>query len=161
MVGRGRNSCCAQSTCAPAGQACTTAAATLVQRPRQEGSSDVMSSDDDTRPDEQRPQIKGGALPVAVPPSHRSRDGNGSNSDALNRAFGDLVGETLADEILRMLRQVGSNGMSRADLYQMFYPAQSNNKIGAALGRLLIAGKARREGEKTTRGFTREMWFAI
>jgi hypothetical protein len=74
--------------------------------------------------------------------------------------FGDLVGETLADEILRMLRQVGSNGMSRADLYQMFYPAQSNNKIGAALGRLLIAGKARREGEKTARGFTREMWFA-
>jgi Protein of unknown function (DUF3987) len=74
--------------------------------------------------------------------------------------FGDLVGETLADEILRMLRQVGSNGMSRADLYQMFYPAQSNNKIGAALGRLLIAGKACREGQKTARGFTREMWFA-
>jgi hypothetical protein len=74
--------------------------------------------------------------------------------------FGDLVGETLADEILRMLRQVGSNGMSRADLYQMFYPAQSNNKIGAALGRLLIAGKARREGQKMARGFTREMWFA-
>jgi hypothetical protein len=45
-----------------------------------------MSSDDDTRPDEQRPQIKGGGLPVAVPPSHRSQDGNGSDSEALNRA---------------------------------------------------------------------------
>jgi hypothetical protein len=45
-----------------------------------------MNSDDDTGPDEQPPQINGGGLPVAVPPFHRSQDGNGSDSDALNRA---------------------------------------------------------------------------
>ena len=74
--------------------------------------------------------------------------------------FGDLIGEPLADDILRLLRQVGAGGMNRIDLYQIFFPHQSKGKIGAALFRLLTAGKVRRE-QKALRGLAGEMWLAI
>jgi hypothetical protein len=74
--------------------------------------------------------------------------------------FGDLIGEPLADEILRVLRHVGTSGMSRMDLFGMFFPFQSKDKIAAALVRLLTAGKVRRE-QKASRGLAGEMWFAV
>jgi hypothetical protein len=75
--------------------------------------------------------------------------------------FGDLIGEPLADEILRVLRQIGAGGMNRLDLYGMFFPSHSKDKIGAALVRLLTAGKVRREAQKGSHGLAGERWFAI
>jgi hypothetical protein len=74
--------------------------------------------------------------------------------------FGDLVGEAFPDEVLRVLRSAGTNGMSRVDLYQMFISHRSKDKIGKALIRLLAAGKVRRV-QQASHGFAGEMWFAV
>lgn len=75
--------------------------------------------------------------------------------------FGDLIGDSLADEILRVLRQAGSNGMSRSDLYRLFALGHPAVKIGVALIRLLSAGKVRRDVHNTPHRPLQEIWFAI
>jgi hypothetical protein len=75
--------------------------------------------------------------------------------------FGDLVGEAFTDEVLRVLRSAGTDGMSRVDLYQMFISYRSKAKIGEALIRLLAAGKVRRVQRQASRGAWGEMWFAV
>jgi Protein of unknown function (DUF3987) len=77
--------------------------------------------------------------------------------------FGDLVGNPVADTILRGLRAAGTEGLSRTDLVNLFGRNLSANKIDAALVTLLSAGKVRRGSVKkvTGTGRPREMWFAL
>jgi hypothetical protein len=75
--------------------------------------------------------------------------------------FGDLVGDPVADTILRALRGAGANGLSRTDLINLFGRHLSANQIDAALVALLSVGKARRSNTKKTGGRPREMWFAV
>jgi Protein of unknown function (DUF3987) len=75
--------------------------------------------------------------------------------------FGDAIGESLADEILRVLRQAGSNGMSRSELYRLFTLAKPGAKVAAALIRLLGAGKVRRQQHNSPHRPPIEMWFAV
>jgi hypothetical protein len=75
--------------------------------------------------------------------------------------FGDLLGDSLADDILAALRSAGAAGMSRTELRDFFGRNQSGGTIGAALGKLLKAGKARVERKSAPRGpWPRETWFA-
>jgi len=79
--------------------------------------------------------------------------------------FGDLIGEPLADEILRSLRGVGPEGMTRTDLHRLFNRHQTSASIGAALGILMAAGMVRREQRTRNRsmetgGRPVEVWVA-
>jgi hypothetical protein len=76
--------------------------------------------------------------------------------------FGDLLGDPVVDTILRALRIAGSAGMSRTAIRDLFGRNQSGDRIAAALGKLLAAGKARVEQRKASRGpFVPEVWFAL
>ena len=59
--------------------------------------------------------------------------------------FGDLLGNTIADAILRALRTAGANGMSRTDISDVFGHNRDSGKITPALELLLTSGKARFE----------------
>jgi hypothetical protein len=77
--------------------------------------------------------------------------------------FGDLVGDPVADTILRALRGAGADGLSRTDLINLFGRHLSVSQIDAALVALLSTSKARRGNMKktgATGGRPREMWFA-
>jgi hypothetical protein len=76
--------------------------------------------------------------------------------------FGDIVGNPVADTILRALRAAGTDGLSRTDLINLFGRNLSASQIDAALVALLSAGKVRRGSIKkaTGAGRPREMWFA-
>ena len=76
--------------------------------------------------------------------------------------FGDLVGDPVADTILRALRGAGADGLSRTDLINLFGRNLSANKIDAALIKLLSVGKVRRGSIKKAAGAgrPRETWFA-
>jgi len=73
--------------------------------------------------------------------------------------FGDAIGNTMADEILRVLRQVGRDGMTRTEISNLFGRNRSADRIGAALGLLLQHGKARRI-PRGTQGRPVEVWIA-
>jgi DNA replicative helicase MCM subunit Mcm2 (Cdc46/Mcm family) len=73
--------------------------------------------------------------------------------------FGDAVGDPVADEILRALRQAGEAGMTRTAIRDLFGRNRSGDRIGAALA--LLMGKGRAKGElKETGGRPVEIWFA-
>lgn len=75
--------------------------------------------------------------------------------------FGDIVGDPVADTILRALRNAGRTGMSRTDIINHFGRNLSAGKIDTALAALLAAGKARSEKQSGGgRGRPIEMWFA-
>ena len=74
--------------------------------------------------------------------------------------FGDLLGDPLADEILRALRQAGAGGMTRTAIRDLFGRHQTKDRIGASLGLLLRHGRARTEA-KQTGGRPVEVWFAV
>ena len=65
----------------------------------------------------------------------------------------------MADEILRALRQVGRDGMTRTEISNLFGRNRSADRIGAALGLLLQHGKARRI-PRGTQGRPVEVWIA-
>jgi DNA polymerase I-like protein with 3'-5' exonuclease and polymerase domains len=71
--------------------------------------------------------------------------------------FGDLVGDPVADTMLRALRRTR---MSRNDIINLLGRNVAVSKIEAALSQLLAAGKIRREVEKTS-GRPREVWSAV
>jgi hypothetical protein len=73
--------------------------------------------------------------------------------------FGDLLGDETADEILRALNQVGSDGMTRSAIRDLFGRHRSSNRIGAALMLLMRGGRARAE-TRVTGGRPSEVWFA-
>jgi hypothetical protein len=75
------------------------------------------------------------------------------------RIFGQLVGDPIADEILRALRQV-SNGVTRTALRDMFARNLSGGRLGAALDLLRLRGFARMETRETG-GRPVEIWFAM
>jgi 5S rRNA maturation endonuclease (ribonuclease M5) len=73
--------------------------------------------------------------------------------------FGTLLGDPLADEIYRMLRQMGSEGMTRTDINNTLGRNYKSAVLGRALDRLLREGHARCIVEKTA-GRPIERWFA-
>jgi uncharacterized protein DUF3987 len=75
------------------------------------------------------------------------------------RIFGKALGDPMADEILRALRQAGSNGMTRTAIRDLFGRHRSGDRVGAALALLTTKGLARMESA-TTGGRPAETWFA-
>jgi hypothetical protein len=74
--------------------------------------------------------------------------------------FGKSLGDPVADEIERALRQVGTVGMTRTAIRDLFGRNRSGDRIGAALQLLLTKGRARFETSRTS-GRPVETWFAI
>ena len=75
--------------------------------------------------------------------------------------LGDFLGEPIADDILRALRQVGREGMTRWTTYDILGRHKSSEAIGAALAMLLKHGKAQRRSSRGEgRGRPTEIWFA-
>jgi hypothetical protein len=73
--------------------------------------------------------------------------------------FGDAVGDPVADEILRALRQAGEAGMTRTAIRDLFGRNRSGDRIGAALALLMGKGRAKVELRETG-GRPVEIWFA-
>ncbi len=74
------------------------------------------------------------------------------------RIFGKVIGDPIADEILRTLRQA-TNGVSRTALRDMFSRHLSGGRLGAALDLLRSRGFAKME-TKETAGRPAEIWLA-
>ena len=74
--------------------------------------------------------------------------------------FGDLLGDPLADDLLRLLRSVGENGITRTEINSYRGRNQTAERVGRALGLLLEHRFARFERIKTE-GRPTERWFAI
>jgi hypothetical protein len=73
--------------------------------------------------------------------------------------WGDALGDPIADEILRFLREAPTLGKTRTDIRDLFGRHRSGDEIGAALTRLAMAGKAQR-AERPTAGRPIEIWRA-
>jgi len=73
--------------------------------------------------------------------------------------FGDAIGNAMADEILRALRQVGRDGMTRTEISNLFGRNRSADRIAAALALLLQHGKVKRV-RRGTQGRPIEVWIA-
>jgi hypothetical protein len=73
--------------------------------------------------------------------------------------FGDSLGDPLADEILRVLRE-RSEGMTRTELMHHFGRHQSSEQIGRALG-VLAAGNFVRSETQPTGGRPVQRWWAV
>jgi hypothetical protein len=75
--------------------------------------------------------------------------------------FGDLIGDPIADAILRTLKQ-NKAGLSRTDIRDLFMRHAPADKIESVLLRLLTAGKIRKE-IRTSQGPGRraEVWHAV
>jgi hypothetical protein len=76
------------------------------------------------------------------------------------RIFGQSLGDPVADEILRALQQVGTDGMTRTAIRDLFGRHRTADRIGAALALLMTNGHARTE-ERMTSGRPSEVWFAV
>jgi hypothetical protein len=75
--------------------------------------------------------------------------------------FGDLLGNPIADEILRALRQAGASGMTRKQISEeLFQRHRSSEQIQFALDLLTESGKARSVKRSDTGGRPAEVWFA-
>ena len=74
-----------------------------------------------------------------------------------------MLGDRLADAILKALRTEGASGMTCTDINEKCCHNRDSGEIARALELLLTAGKAR--FEKTTtpgrRGRPKETWYAI
>ncbi len=73
--------------------------------------------------------------------------------------FGSALGDRVADELLRVLRNAGAPGMTRNELRDHFARNQSSERIGAALALLQGRGWAYHERQATA-GRPREVWKA-
>jgi hypothetical protein len=75
--------------------------------------------------------------------------------------FGDLLGDIVADEILRLLREVAPAGLTQTELGNLALGHhQAGGRIGAALGLLLQHNKVRRQ-QRSTGGRPANVWFAL
>jgi hypothetical protein len=75
--------------------------------------------------------------------------------------LGDYLGEPVADDILRALRQIAPDGMNRSEIYNILGRHKSSEAIGTALASLLMHRKARWHRERGDgRGRPTEIWFA-
>jgi hypothetical protein len=75
--------------------------------------------------------------------------------------WGDALGDPVADEILRALRQAGEAGRTRTELRDLFARNRGAEEIGTALTTLATAGKARRVTRSDTGGRPAELWVAV
>lgn len=76
------------------------------------------------------------------------------------RIFGKALGDPVADEILRALRQAGSDGMTRTAIRDLFGRHKSADRMGAALALLTTKDRARME-PRVSGGRPVETWFAV
>jgi hypothetical protein len=74
--------------------------------------------------------------------------------------WGDSLGDPVADEIQRVLRQAGAGGKTRTELHHLFGRHRSADQIGRALSRLATAGKAKAVPRSDTGGRPAEVWLA-
>ena len=74
------------------------------------------------------------------------------------RIFGGLLGDPVADEILRAL-QTKPEGMTRTEISNLFSRNQSSGRIGAALQLLTTKGRAHSKTRETD-GRPVEVWYA-
>jgi hypothetical protein len=72
--------------------------------------------------------------------------------------WGDALGDPVADEILRALRQAGAAGRTRTELRDLFGRHRGADEIGRALAQLAAAGKAQRIIRDDTGGRPAELW---
>jgi hypothetical protein len=76
--------------------------------------------------------------------------------------FGDSLGDPLADDILRALRQAGNAGMTRTAIRDLLGRNRSSDRIGVALGLLMTNGRAKMEQKMSgLPGRPSETWFAV
>jgi len=75
------------------------------------------------------------------------------------RIFGDSLGDPIADEILRALRQT-PEGLTRTDIRNLFSRHGRADQISAALEGLLASGRAKFE-MRPSGGRPVETWFAV
>jgi hypothetical protein len=73
--------------------------------------------------------------------------------------FGNLLGDPVADEILRALQHAGGDGMTRTALRDMTGRNLKDGRLGVALDLLRARGLARSE-PRSTRGRPAEVWIA-
>ena len=76
------------------------------------------------------------------------------------RIFGNALGDPVADEIYRSLKQAGDNGMSRTAIRDLFGRHQSAGRISVALALLVKNGRAKCR-TTATNGRPVETWFAV
>ena len=79
--------------------------------------------------------------------------------DSCRYLLGELTGDPLADEILAMLREAGTEGMTRTEIRDAFARHKDSLRISTALGLLTKLGLAHMKREKTS-GRKAERWFA-
>jgi hypothetical protein len=73
---------------------------------------------------------------------------------------GDSLGDPVADDILRALRQSGPGGMTRTEISNLFGRHQTSDQIGAALQLLRTKNRVRSETRETS-GRPSEVWVAV
>jgi hypothetical protein len=73
--------------------------------------------------------------------------------------FGDSTGDPMADEILRILREVAPGGLTQNEIRNLFTHHHSAMRIGAALGILLQHHKVRHQ-KRVTNGRPATVWYA-
>jgi hypothetical protein len=74
--------------------------------------------------------------------------------------FGDLLGDPIADTILRLLRNSGKLGMTRSEISKALGHNTAASKIDAALGKLQGANKIYIGPPRKTGGRSAQVWFA-
>jgi hypothetical protein len=75
--------------------------------------------------------------------------------------FGDFVGDPVADDILRALRQRSPEGMSRNDIRELFGRNKLSDSIGSALATLMKFGLAQCETKASSGGRPATIWYAV
>jgi hypothetical protein len=73
--------------------------------------------------------------------------------------FGKMLGDPVADEILRALKRAGKGGLTRTIIRGLFSGHQSSDRLSAALAMLLSKGLARVK-TRESRGRPTEVWSA-
>jgi hypothetical protein len=74
--------------------------------------------------------------------------------------FGEALGNPIADELLKMLRQCMPEGLTRTQISGLLHHNYTRERIGRALALLLKHGKARFV-RQATHGAPVEIWFAV
>jgi hypothetical protein len=74
--------------------------------------------------------------------------------------WGDALGDPVADEIMRALRQAGAAGRTRTELRDLFGRHRDREQIDRGVAALAKAGKARRIIRDDTGGRPAEIWVA-
>jgi hypothetical protein len=82
----------------------------------------------------------------------------GYAEDSIRHIFGDALGDPIADEILRALRQ-RPDGLSRNDIRSLFAGHCGSRRIATALATLQRLGRAHAAKEGTG-GRPKELWYA-